>query len=490
MRASSFRWKLAATTTGICAAVLLLFGTVMWNHHVRVGQARLDHELMRLTEHHLEHFFNEEEDEHDGEREEDRLLPSLFLGEDMQDVEVLVLDAEGRTRFRSPDLGEPLLSVLTKAAGSEPRREAALEAVQQSGAELAGANEDWELGAVTTREDVSAGGRSWRVCTVVLPDRGQLAVALDLSHYQAAQLHFLVFGLGILAIALFLAGLAAWWMAHRALRPVLALTRSMEEITVDSLEDRLSVQAGAPEFRRMIQVFNGMLERLQRSFEQAARFSADASHEMKTPLTIMQGQIETALSSVPDGSEAQQALATQLEELHRLKGLVEKLLLLSRMDSGRLPILDEVVDLSALSHALCEDLEILAQELQVECRIEEGLLVRGDPGLLQNLLQNLGSNAAKYNREQGWIRIELVRERQEVVLQVCNSGGTLQPAQAEKVFDRFMRADSSRNRTIEGLGLGLSLAREIARAHGGTLGWMPGQDEGNCFLLRLPRQLS
>ena len=228
-----------------------------------------------------------------------------------------------------------------------------------------------------------------------------------------------------------------------------------------------------------------MLDRLQKSFYQATRFSADASHELKTPLAIMQGEIEQALQSAEDGSAAQRIFGQQLEEIQRLKTITQKLLLLSRADSGDLKITAKTIDLSEMIAATAEDADILAPHLNVEAEIKPDILVAADPVLIQQVLQNLASNAVKHNHNNGWVRMTLKCEDKRAVFRISNSGPGIAPEDRDRVFDRFHRADSARNRSTEGSGLGLSLCREIVRAHQGELAVTESDQQTATFTLTL-----
>ena len=219
-----------------------------------------------------------------------------------------------------------------------------------------------------------------------------------------------------------------------------------------------------------------MLERLERSFQQAARFSADAAHELQTPLTILQGQLEQSLQEAPDGSPLQRTLSDFLGEVQRLRLIVRKLLLLAQADAGRLGKAGafEVIDWSGRGRELVEDTRELAPRLAVSADVAPGVEVRGDEGLLVQLLQNLTSNAIKLNRggpdgEPGAIDFELKPEPGRAVFRIANTGPLLTAEEREQIFERFYRGDPSHNRCVDGVGLGLSLAREIALAHGGRL---------------------
>jgi len=308
-----------------------------------------------------------------------------------------------------------------------------------------------------------------------------VAVDLERFHAHAARLH----GVFLLAlvVALGAAGAGAWWLSGRALRPLETLTEAAEGITVDQLSRRIESVSSDEEFARLIAVFNAMLERLERSYGQALRFSADVSHELKTPLTVMQGEVEAALAEVEEGSPAQRALAAQLEELQRLKGMVARLLLLSRADAGTLRPRREPIDLAACVEELCEDLVALQPELHLERELEP-VQVAGDPSLLPLIPRNLLDNAAKHGDPAGPIRVTLRAEGQRALLRVENAGPAIEGEARERVFDRFYRVDPARGREA-GAGLGLSLARELARAHGGELSLLPG--EATVFELWLPR---
>ncbi len=233
-----------------------------------------------------------------------------------------------------------------------------------------------------------------------------------------------------------------------------------------------------------------MLERLERSFNQTSRFSGDAAHELKTPLTILQGELEHAIQQVETGSPAQQTLSQLLDQVRHLSGIVRKLLLLSLADAGQMSIQRQPVDFSTLVQEQLEDLPLLAPDLSLTADIEPGLIVKGDRALLIQVVQNLITNAAKYNLPQGWVRVRACRQGSQVSLTVANATTSLTPAERSRLFERFYRGEPTRARQADGLGLGLSLAREIVRAHGGELGLAPNSPalaQGKAeFYLHLP----
>jgi signal transduction histidine kinase len=212
-----------------------------------------------------------------------------------------------------------------------------------------------------------------------------------------------------------------------------------------------------------------MLERLERSFTQASRFSADAAHELKTPLTILQGELERTLQQVEPGSEVQQRLSNLLDEVGRLSSIMRKLLLLSLADAGQMSLYLVAVDMSELLMEMVEDVELLSPYLRVQSNIPHGLKVQGDRDLLIQVLQNLLSNAIKYNLPNGWIEIQAYQTQTKLHVKIINASKEIPASDRSRLFDRFYRGDRAHTRKVEGIGLGLSLAREIVRAHGGDL---------------------
>jgi signal transduction histidine kinase len=350
-------------------------------------------------------------------------------------------------------------------------------------------------------------GQIWRFILLQYP-AGRVAagvplriVDLDLVPVRNAFLFAIPFALA------FIAG-GAWILSTRALRPVRELIRQIQGITAEGLDHRLDEEGTDSEFAALTVVFNAMLERLERGFHQASRFAADAAHELKTPLAILQGQIERAIAQAGAGSEQQAALTGMLDEVRRLSGLSRKLVLLAQADAGRLRIRPEPVDLSAFLADLAEDARLLAPGMAVSERIPPGLYVEADPDLLRQILHNLISNAVKYNlREQGWIELVAGQNGSDgdgdggsgghggasghggagyIEVAVINAAAPMDPVARGHLFDRFYRGDRSRSRNIEGTGLGLTLAREIARAHGGDLVIADSPPGSVRMVLRLP----
>ena len=331
----------------------------------------------------------------------------------------------------------------------------------------------------------TAGVNDWRVGVMQNPEV-TLVLGRNLNQFNAEMRILSRLFLIALPTALLLIAAAGWWVAQRALRPIRTLTNATEGITVRGLDQRIPLRDDDAEFNRLIQVFNGMMDRLETSFQQAVRFSADAAHELKTPLTILQGELEQALQTATPGSAQQQTYGTLFDEVQRLKAIIQKLLLLSLADSGQLRLNLVPNDLTAIVEDAVADSEILGPLLTIEQDLAREVHVDADEDLLRQVIQNLVSNAVKYNMPNGAIRFRLRREGPMTRLTVANTGPGISAEDRGKVFDRFYRGDKTRNRKVDGLGLGLSLAREIARAHHGDLALEDSLPGWTVFTLTLP----
>jgi heavy metal sensor kinase len=332
---------------------------------------------------------------------------------------------------------------------------------------------------------VRADGRTWRVIAV----RGlgfELQIGTDMADVQAELRRFLAAYAFAVPLCLLLLASGGWLLAKQALHPVHELTHVAANITAKGLDQRVQAHDADEEFTALIEVINGMLNRLDVSFRQAARFSADAAHELKTPLTILQGQLNQALRSAPAGSDEQRTYADLLNEVQRLKTIVRKLLLLAQSDSGQLHVSLGVVSLNQELNALFEDLPLLAPGLTLKQDLEPNVDVRADPDLLRQVLQNVITNAVKYNRKDGVVACTLRRADGWAQLSVANTTAAETPFDRDRLFDRFYRGDAAHNRNIDGTGLGLSLAREISRAHGGDLVVEEAREGWISFRLSLP----
>lgn len=289
------------------------------------------------------------------------------------------------------------------------------------------------------------------------------------------------FAIGLPVILLGIAG-GASWLAMRALKPISQLTKTVENVHARGLDQRLNTFGYASEFQRLIEVFNAMLVRLEQSFHQSNRFTADAAHELRTPLTVLQGEMELALQEAQHDSPEQRRLVLLIDEVEHLKAIVEKLLLLSQADAGKLPLDLQTVDLSEMMHEVIADAQILANGILVEHDIAPGVTLHADPVLLHQLIQNLAANALRYNRPDGHVRFVLRHDGPRVELTVINAGPGIPEADQDKVFKRFHRADPARNRA-QGTGLGLAIAQEIAAAHGGKLELLKSDPDETVFRL-------
>ncbi|MEU5128373.1 sensor histidine kinase [Streptomyces mobaraensis] len=286
-------------------------------------------------------------------------------------------------------------------------------------------------------------------------------------------------------VAAALLAVAAWTTAGRALRPVEAIRRELEDITARSLDRRVPVPASGDEITRLALTTNAILDRLENAAELQRRFVADASHELRSPLTALRTSLEAALAH-PEEADWPGAVRSALADVVRLQLLSEDLLLLARLDGG-VPPGEAVVDLAGVVHDLAEEYRHRRRErpLRFRCALGEGpAAVRGSAVQLERLLRNLLDNACRHARSTVGITVRSERSG-TVVVEVSDDGPGVPAAAREQIFERFGRLEDGRARSSGGAGLGLAISREIALLHGGAL-WVADADRGARFVGRFP----
>jgi signal transduction histidine kinase len=274
---------------------------------------------------------------------------------------------------------------------------------------------------------------------------------------------------GIPALVLGLGG--GWWLMRRTLAPIAALTQAAEQINEHNLNKTLSRSGNGDELDRLTDVFNSMTERLHQSFSRIREFTLHASHELKTPLTVMHGELETALQNETLLPPQRTHIESQLDEVQRLTRIVDGLTLLTKADSGQIALARERVQLDELVREAFADAQSLARphDIAVTLKNCETASILGDRHRLRQLLLNLTDNAIKYNQPKGTVTLSLSAPDGNAEVSIANTGPGIAPEFLNRVFDPFFRGDASHSQTIEGCGLGLSIARWIAVAHDGGI---------------------
>jgi len=277
----------------------------------------------------------------------------------------------------------------------------------------------------------------------------------------------LLVSLPVVGLVVFIGGL---WLGRRAVAPVAGLSAAAERISTANPEERLPIPEAQDEIARLTEVLNRSFDRLQSSYAAAARFSADASHQLKTPVSILRAGLDH-LSHETGLTDAQAAEVSVLrQQTRRLTALIEDLLLLAQADAGRLMIEAEEIDLKAMIEAAADDLVVLVADrnLSVELELPESLAALADRRRVAMVLQNLVENAAKYASEGGAIEVFGNTDSEWAIVRVRNTGDPISEEDQAHLFDRFHRG-SKVGENVRGHGLGLNIARELIRAHGGDL---------------------
>ncbi len=271
--------------------------------------------------------------------------------------------------------------------------------------------------------------------------------------------------------AALLAMCGGWFLMRRAFEPVAALTVAAERADESNLTRQLPRSGNGDELDRLTEVFNAMTARLDASFQRVREFTLHASHELKTPLTVIHGELETSLQEESLSVSQRERLLSQLDEIQRLSKIVDGLALLTKADAGQVKLSEEPVRLDELVRDIFDDAQILAQASGLGLKLTEcqAATVQGDRHRLRQLLLNLADNAVKYNQPQGHVTMTLKHDDKTAEFVISNTGPGIASEVLPRVFDRFFRGDPAHGRADESCGLGLSIAQWIVSAHKGTI---------------------
>ena len=291
-----------------------------------------------------------------------------------------------------------------------------------------------------------------------------------------------------LAVIVFLAALGSCVIIGRSLRPLRRITESAREITDGSdLSRRIQLSPGRDEVHELADTFNDMMGRLERSFDAERQFTSDASHELRTPVTVILAECEMA-EKMPEDTEAVQESVTEIhKQARKMSELIGKLLAYTRLEQGTRRIDREELDLSGLVEDVCEEQRtVAARNIRIECEASHDVLVNGDVALLISLVQNLVTNAVKYGKDGGHVWVKVYSEGSKACVSVRDDGIGIGEEDLACIWNRFYQADRSRSDESRGIGLGLSLAQQIARLHGGRITASSRPGEGSEFIFSMP----
>lgn len=379
---------------------------------------------------------------------------------------VQLLGPDGRLRMRSWRLRDDVLPLSPDGRRSVAAGRAVFETVTLHGQRIR-----------TVALPVQRNGRLVEVVQVGVP---LAPTERTLHRWIEALLVLVPLGVG-------LAAAGGRVMARAALRPVDEMARAARRIDAGALARRITVRGTGDELDRLAETLNGMLARLENAFGGMRRFSADAAHELRTPLTALKGTLEVALRSDRSGAEYRAALASALEEVERLVRLAEDLLLLSRATAGpespraRVELESLVLDVADVGARLAKD-----RSVTVRVGSMAPVAVLGDAGSLRRALLNLVENGVKYTPAGGRVEVSVAAAAGEAVIAVEDTGPGIDPRDAGRIFEPFVRLDAARDRESGGSGLGLAIARSIVVAHRGTLEVERPALGGSRFMIRLP----
>ncbi len=289
-------------------------------------------------------------------------------------------------------------------------------------------------------------------------------------------------------LAVCLASLVGYLVARRSLQPVAAMAAQARSITSESLSQRLPNPNPHDELGQLATVFNATLRRLDDSFTELKRFTADASHELRTPLTALRTVGEVGLRQADNPAALRETIGSMLEEAQRLNDLIDALLTLARMESGKQPVYPESVRVAGLLADARESLGVLAVEKQqnIEVDCAEGLVVTADRLLLRQALLNIVHNAIRYAPTRSRITVKASQRHGTTVIEVADEGPGIAPEHHQKIFERFYRVDESRSRAEGGSGLGLAIAKWSVHRQGGALELQSDIGKGSVFRIVLP----
>lgn len=310
------------------------------------------------------------------------------------------------------------------------------------------------------------------------------------EHQGEVQMHEISkISLIILPTVLIFAIIGGYLIAKRMLRPIQKISDAAAGISGGGdLKRRIDMGEGSDELHQLAKSFNKMIERLDESFEAEKQFTSDASHELRTPMSVIMAQCEYTLDEPRTEEEYRDAIRLIRRQGAKMSKLINDMLDFVRLETRRASYKMEELDMSALVLSVCEDMALI-RENDISLSFDAGSKIKvvGNAGLLNRLLTNLISNAYRYGKEGGFIRVKLKEDGDAVELSVEDNGIGIAPEDQEKIFRRFYQADGSRSG--KGTGLGLAMVREIAQLHGGSISVTSELGRGSRFILRLPKKL-
>ena len=321
--------------------------------------------------------------------------------------------------------------------------------------------------------------------------RGEIVLVGRSIATETGELRLVAVRLAGVGGAVLLLGLAGgWWIASRAIRPIDDISATATKISSGDLAQRINVANTDSELGRLAGVLNATFARLETVFAQQRQFTADAAHELRTPVAVMLTQVQSALSKERSGPEYRETLEACQRAAQRMRRLTESLLALARLEAGRETMKGRQFDLAGIARECVELIRPLAAERGVKLICEYRTIeCEGDPEPLAQVITNLLTNAIQYNKDQGEVRVTMRSNRGAVELMVADTGQGISADDLPHVGERFFRADKSRTGSTGHAGLGLAISKAIVEAHGGTLEVASQLGTGTMVTVRLPTGL-